>query len=257
MLFPYGFDPPLKEENEKHVGKEEDVIKEISSTSKCEDNAVCTANVKEMKLSEKLEISPIQRIMTESSEQQEVARFLPRRKEHQQIFVPDFRQINEQENPLLWDNVQPGATNLATAQILETHPELEQIEDMVKFGHEKRVTGPASLLRVFNEHPQYGLDKGEEHKLAHYQVMTERTIIARNWPKRVYDYDNLPMTTQQQNQFNQMFSEWKKEIEYRIEMAKGLHRDTEITQKRRRTARKMNEMITESDSDTDNEDFSF
>ena len=190
-------------------------------------------------------------------EEEKPYKFVKREKQTTDIFVPEFREITEKENPLLWDNIQPGATDLATVFIIEAHQQLEEIEDMVKLGYEKGVDGPGSLLRRYNEHPFYGIDRGEATKLAHYEAKREKTYVLPNWPKRVYDSESsTTMTKKLQNEYKESYEEWKEDVQDRIEKAKGLHRDVPTTTKRRRKARKMSEMITEStDDETDTDDF--
>ena len=194
-----------------------------------------------------------------SSEEDKPFKFIARKKQKTDIFIPEFREINEKENPLLWDDIQPGATDLATVFILDAHQQLEEIEDMVKLGYEKNVNSPGSLLRRFNEHPIYGIDRGEAKKLAHYEEKREKTYVLPSWPKRVYDSEStFPMSKTQLKEFQNSLEDWKAEVQDRIESSKGHHRDVSTTTKRRRKARKMSEMITEStDDDTDTDDFYF
>ena len=173
------------------------------------------------------------------------------------IFTPIYREVTEQENPLMWDDLTPGATDNATAFILDTHPQLETIEDMNRLGHEKRLNGPHSLLMIFIEHPEYELDKSEAAKIANYTPEQQKTIIAMNWPKRVYDSECTKMTNKLQVQVDQMMEEWKETHEKSVEKASGVLSRSR-SPGRRRVGRSMDDMITESsDDDTEGEDFSF
>lgn len=172
------------------------------------------------------------------------------------IFTPIYREVTEQENPLMWDDLTPGATDNATAFILDTHPQLEVIEDMNRLGHEKRLNGPRSLLTIFNEHPEYELDKSEAAKISNYMPEKQKTIIARNWPKRVYDSECTKMTNKLQAQVDQMMEEWKETHEKSIKKASGVLSSSRSSS-RRRSARSVDDMITESsDDDTEGDDFS-
>ena len=176
------------------------------------------------------------------------------------IKVPSFRKITDDESPYNFDDIFPGATDNAAAQILESHTILELIEDRIDRGNEKRVKHPSSLIKIYNMHETYDFDNEETAKLSKCTSKPSITMIARNWPKRVYDDENIKMSDKLQKEFTTRYNEY---IASREEQGKksGVKKkrkrksSTSTIQNKAHDKYEKNEFRTESDNDTIDDDF--
>ena len=181
-------------------------------------------------------------------------------KKHEVIKTPDYREITEEENPQFkaGDQIPQShtVTDSVTQKIIQTHQQLELIEDMVRLGAETRVTGPGSLLRVYNLHEDYKYDKKELRKIQKYTSKDVDTIVPSDWPPRVWDAKNHPITEEQEKEREASIEEWKSAHQASI--------DAKLAQNKRPTKSSKNpkfkvwvgDFITDASSDvTEDDDF--
>ena len=180
-------------------------------------------------------------------------------KKHEIIKTPDFREITAEEDPRNFIVQQPldkPITDAAIQRIIETHQQLELIEDMVRMGSETRVTGAGSLLRVYNLHEDYKIDKKELKKIHRYTPKMEDTVIPPNWPERVYDVKNTPITEQQMEELQNLTKEWEIAHQSSIEAKQAANKRPTKSSKNPKFKVWVGDFITDASSDiTENEDF--
>ena len=180
-------------------------------------------------------------------------------KKHENIKVPDFRLISEAENPRIapTEKKSESVTDEATAQIISTHQQLELVEDMVRIGSETRVTGPASLLRVYNLHEDYKYDKYELKKIHKYQPKEDETYIPKVWPTRVYDSKYTPMSELQEVEVKLLTEDWENSHKASIEAKLAANKRPAKTVKNPKFKVWVGDFITDASEDvTENDDFS-
>ena len=193
-------------------------------------------------------------------EVQIIARTTKAPKKHEVIKTPDYREINQDEDPRFHagDKVPQGhpMTDLTTQKIIQAHQQLELIEDMVRLGAETRVTGPGSLLRVYNLHEDYKYDKKELRKIQKYTPKDVETIVPPDWPARVWDAKNVPITEEQTKEREASMEEWQAAHQASIDAKMLANKRPPKSSKNPKFKVWVGDFITDASSDvTEDEDF--
>lgn len=177
------------------------------------------------------------------------------------IKIPTFRKISEDEWPYNFDDISMGATDNVAAQILENHTRLELIEDRIDNGNEKRVTHPSSIIKIFHMQEEYDLDNEETAKLSKCTSKPTVTIIARNWPKRIYDDENVKMSDKLYKEYLTRYNDYlsqknKNKPKTKRNDQKSEPHATQVAIPRQPKVKfQNNDLRTESETKTDDEDF--